>query len=205
MQSDRRNERQVGEYRSCRGDVCPIAAGRALSRVSQLSLETSHAPTLAVYYKCSCTSAVSPVYTALPQEALFACVKLAKLDRARCGGSVSCSNLHKRTILRLRLKCNIRHASRGSGSIPYHTASRNPHHFATSCVRSTAVNNLGIKVPASAMAALRSGEPIEGQRTNARGQKLFTVTYCASGQQRAVLFHHHGYGEHVGRMRHCKS
>ena len=67
------------------------------------------------------------------------------------------------------------------------------------------MNNLDIKVLASPMAPPTSSEPIEGQRTNARGQKLFTVTYRASGQQRAVLFHHHGYGEHVGRMRHCKS
>jgi alpha-beta hydrolase superfamily lysophospholipase len=45
---------------------------------------------------------------------------------------------------------------------------------------------------------------VEGHRTNARGQKLFIVTYCATSDQRAVLFHHHGYGEHVGRMRRCK-
>jgi alpha-beta hydrolase superfamily lysophospholipase len=54
------------------------------------------------------------------------------------------------------------------------------------------------------MAIPTSAEPTEGQRINARGQKLFTVTYRASGQQQAVLFHHHGYGEHVGRMRHCE-
>ena len=45
---------------------------------------------------------------------------------------------------------------------------------------------------------------VEGHRTNARGQKLFTVTYCATSDQRAVLFHRHGYGEHVSRMWRCK-
>lgn len=45
----------------------------------------------------------------------------------------------------------------------------------------------------------------EGERINARGQKLFTVTYRAQGAQKAVYAHAHGYGEHVGRMRHCES
>ena len=44
--------------------------------------------------------------------------------------------------------------------------------------------------------------PTQGERTNARGQKLFTVTYPANAEQRAVLVWHHGYGEHVGRMQH---
>ncbi len=40
----------------------------------------------------------------------------------------------------------------------------------------------------------------EGQRVNARGQRLHTVLYV-SPAPRAALVWHHGYGEHVGRMK----
>jgi hypothetical protein len=195
---DRQIERQAEEYRSCRG-VCTIAAGRALSRVS---LEASHAPMLAVE-KHSQLCSIACVYS-FARESLFACVKLEGLDRATCGVSVSCNNRHKCTILRLRLTCNTLYDSRGSWSLPHNIAVRNPNLYASSRVRSLAVKNLGVNMAASAMAAPTPSEPTEDQRTNARGQKLFTLTYRASGEQRAVLFHHHGYGEHVGRMRHCE-
>lgn len=42
----------------------------------------------------------------------------------------------------------------------------------------------------------------EGELTNARSQKLFTVSYTPStGAPKAVIFFHHGYGEHVGRYK----
>ena len=40
----------------------------------------------------------------------------------------------------------------------------------------------------------------EGEWTNPRGDKLFSVKYVPSeGTVKAVLVLHHGYGEHIGR------
>lgn len=55
------------------------------------------------------------------------------------------------------------------------------------------------------MAQLKSSVVKEGYRNNARGQKLFTVTYRPHVAQQAVYIHAHGYGEHVGGMHECEA
>ena len=42
---------------------------------------------------------------------------------------------------------------------------------------------------------------LEGERLSCRGEKLLTVHYAPSGEPRAVLIWHHGYGEHIGRYK----
>ena len=41
----------------------------------------------------------------------------------------------------------------------------------------------------------------EGERGSCRGEKLYTVHYAPPGETVAALIWHHGYGEHVGRMK----